>query len=133
MNEGNTNTPNGENIEQNGTATETQQDNVVTPTSEEVPNTLQDNSPEQGSTGPIVGVAIIVILLIAGGIYFWNTTTKNSTEQLQVIQSNEEADTIVNQLETQATSDEISSIEEDLGLTDFENLDSELDALLNEF
>ncbi len=102
--------------------------------SEEVPNTLQGDSPEQGSTGPIVGIAIIVILLIVGGIYFWNTVTnKDNSDQLSAIQSEVETNAIVNQLESQGTSDEVTAIEEDLGLTDFENLDSELNNLLNEF
>ena len=106
-----------------------------TPSNEEaVPNTLQGNAPQQSSSGPLVGVAIIIIVLIVGGIYFWSTAVDRDkeTRQLPTIQSGGETDAIVNQLNTQGISDEVADIEADLNLTDLENLDSELDVLLNE-
>ena len=100
-----------------------------------VPNTMQDNGPEQSTSGPLVGIAIIIIVLIAGGIYFWSTTMDRSGEvdELPTIQPGGEADAIVNQLNTQGTSDEVSDIVADANATDFEKLDSELEDLLNEF
>jgi len=105
------------------------------PSEETVPSTLQDNASEQSSSGPLAGIAIIIIVLIAGGIYFWSITVdKNGkVDQLPTIQSGGETDAIVNQLNTQGTSDEVTDIEADLNTTDLENLDSELNDLLNEF
>jgi len=101
---------------------------------EEIPNTLQSEAPEKSTSGPLIGVAIIIIVLIAGGIYFWSTAVNQDEDgdQLPTIQSGEETDAIVSRLESQGTSDEIADIEADLNTTELDNLDSELDDLLNE-
>lgn len=95
-----------------------------------------DDKPEESSSGPLVGIAIIVIVLIAGGIYLWSTTfnqEEEAADQAPAVEfTNAETDAIVNQLNSQGTSDEVADIEADLNLTDLENLDSELDDLLNE-
>ena len=101
---------------------------------EQVPNTPQSDNADKSAFGPIAGIAIIVIVLIVGGVYLWMTATDQDVDesQLPVIQSGGEAEAIVNQLNTQGTSDEIADIEADLNTTELENLDSELDDLLNE-
>jgi len=108
------------------------------PTQEEMPNTLQSDSPQQSSFGPLVGIAIIVILLIVGGVYFWNTTVDKERQENQLPtilpgdQVLEETDAIVDQLNTQGTSDEVVDIETDLSATELDTLDSDLNDLLNE-
>lgn len=100
----------------------------------EVPNTLQDEVTEPSSSGSLIGVVIIVIVLVAGGIYFWSSTINQDSEEnvLPTIQSGGDTDAIVNQLNEQGSSDEVADIEADLNTTDLESLDSELDDLLNE-
>lgn len=93
---------------------------------EEVPSTMQNNIPEKSTSGPIIGITIIVILLIIGGVYFWYTAIEQNKEEnkLPTIQSGAETDAIVNKLESQGTSDKITDIETDLNKTDLKNLDS---------
>jgi len=94
-----------------------------------------DSRHDAGSSGALVGTAVILILIIIGGFYLWTTKVPEVQEadQLPTIQSGGETEAIINQLETQGTSDEISDIEADLNATDLESLDSELDQLLDEF
>lgn len=94
----------------------------------------ETTSSSEKSFGALIGVIIIVAVLVAGGVYLWNRTVqeKGENEQLPVIQSGGETDAIVNQLESQGTSDEIDAIEKDLGTTDLEVFDTELNGILNE-
>lgn len=95
---------------------------------------ISEEVQEKSSSGSLIGVVIIIIVLVAGGIYFWSTISNrsNETDQLPTIQSGGETDAIVNQLNAQNTSDEVTDIEADLNTTELDNLDSELDDLLNE-
>jgi uncharacterized protein HemX len=43
--------------------------------------------PETKTNGASVGLVIIVIILIVGGIYFWQTKTKDALEQKQKIEA----------------------------------------------
>lgn len=105
----------------------------VTP-QEEAPQVPQEEIQERSSSGSLIGVAIIIIVLVAGGIYFWSTAVgrDRGSDQLPTIQSGGEVDAIVNQLNSQGTSDEVADIEADLNTTGLDNLDSELSDLLNE-
>ncbi len=96
-------------------------------------DTTQNNTSGKGTLGPIVGTIIIVILLIIGGIYFLNTAFNKNKEadKLPTIQSGGETDAVVNQLETQGTSDKVTDIEADLNTTDLKSLDSGLNNLIN--
>ena len=96
-------------------------------------NTKKNNASKKNPSGPIVGTIIIVILLIVGGIYFWNTAVNKSkeVEKLPTIQSGGETGAVVNQLESQGTSDKITDIETDLKSTNLKNLDSGLNNLIN--
>jgi len=92
--------------------------------------TVLQNTSSQGphnkSTGPIVGIIVIVVVLIFGGLYFWGQqiikegASPTSEEILNA------PDVKLNSLETQDTSDEINAIEKDLNATNLENLDEEL-------
>jgi hypothetical protein len=94
----------------------------------------QNNQKGENSYGPIVGIAIIVIVLIIGGIYLWFTAIERIEDepQLPTIQSGGETDAIVNELNSQSTSDELLEIEADLYATDLESLDTEIEDILNE-
>ncbi len=54
----------------------------------EVPPQNHEPKKQEGGVGPLVGIVIIVVLLLAGGIYFLITQAKqihqNSTDQEQV-------------------------------------------------
>ncbi len=74
---------------------------------------------EPNTIGPLTGVVIIIILLIAGGVYVLtqklNPQTKESTD--------------VGQLNTQGTSTNISDIKADVDSTNFDDLDNELNQI----
>ncbi len=94
--------------------------------------------PKKKSVGPIIGIAIIVIIIIFGGLYYWgaqiNTQEiKDEQESLTAEQIESQEDLSVKQLETQSTSDEIADIETDINATDLENLDQELENIDLEF
>lgn len=78
--------------------------------------------PEKKSAGPVFGIIIIVVLLILAGFYFWGTLD----DSMSPAEIAAEADTALESLETQSTSDEISDIEADLDATSLDDLDQEL-------
>ncbi len=107
---------------------------AVDATEDTTPNTLKGESQHTGS-GPLFGIIIIIIVLIAGGLYLWFAEveeTNSENEQLPTIQPSDGTDAVVDQLESQSVSDEIDAIEEDLSATDLDNIDAELDDILNE-
>lgn len=67
------------------------------------------------SSGPIIGIVVILAIIILGGLYFWS-------------QRADVADQAVESINAQDTSDEAAAIEADLNATDVENLDAELNA-----
>ena len=106
-----------------------------TPSQEEqvVPAAATTDSPQEKSSGPLVGIVIIVVLFIIGGYYYWTTQVDRGSTQTQESVISPETASIIESLQTQGTTDEISDIEDDLNSTDLENLDAELDDILNEF
>ena len=92
------------------------------------------NQKQTKSIGPIIGIAIIVVLIIFGGLYYWGAQISKrdipNDSQDTIVTTIEEIentpDATLEQLQTQSTSDEIADIEADLNLTDLENLDTEL-------
>lgn len=90
---------------------------------------------EEAEIGPIVGSIIVILVIIAGGVYFWFDHIK-STERLNAIINTElpENDETLTDLTEVSTSDDIAAIENDLENTDIEELDDDLgdiDALLD--
>ena len=80
--------------------------------------------------GPIIGVAIIVIVLILGGLYFWSTQL--SKEEMTAEEITAQEDPALIELQKQSDSDEIADIEADLDATDLEGLDAELEQIEQE-
>ncbi|MFA6397450.1 MAG: hypothetical protein WDK96_01200 [Candidatus Paceibacterota bacterium] len=78
---------------------------------------------ESKSHGALIGSIIVVVILIIGGIYFWNTDVKQALQEKQLNQQDEQ---LVQQLNTQGTSDELADIEKDLNDTQLDNLDQNI-------
>lgn len=74
---------------------------------------------ESGSKGPLIGTVIVVILLIAGGVFFLADRMKQTNTELP-------PDAATLQLQNQSTSTDISTIEADVNSTDLNGLDKEL-------
>jgi hypothetical protein len=77
--------------------------------------------------GPVLGIIIIIVLLVAGGLFVLN----NSLTQPEISLENVEnmPDTQSDNLGLQATSTELDAIESDANATDLSNLDSEIDQI----
>ena len=71
----------------------------------------------EDSSGPIIGVIVILALVILGGLYFWG---QRSASPLSTGDENLES------IKMQSGSDEVSAIETDLEATAIEGVDSEL-------
>jgi len=77
--------------------------------------------------GPIVGVIIIVALIVLGGLYMWSRWSDRAPAPPDV-----NSDPLVQELETQSSSDKASDIEADLNATDLGNLDADFAEIENE-
>lgn len=94
----------------------------------------------RGGVGPIAGAIIVILLLVAGGLYFWGAKLNEKAQEntMPYIPSNDTAPapqtstaTDTDGMPTQSTSDEPSSIESDFNAMDFESIESQNDAELN--
>lgn len=77
--------------------------------------------------GPVIGLVIILVIIIIGGLYFW-TTRKTYAPQQEFTVPAEQAST-TDEINQQNTSDDINSIEADLGSfneASIDNVDSGL-------
>ena len=79
-------------------------------------STHSTGSGQGSSSGPVVGVIIILVIVILAGLYFWGQRGIENMDE-----TNTEAIT------TENTSDDTDSIENDLNNTDVE-VDSEINA-----
>src|SRR5689334_16691953 len=92
------------------------------------------------SVGPVAGAIIVILLLIAGGLYFWGAqlSKQRESEPLPFIPSNDTSapegtvtsDTSAG-LPPQSSSDDISSIEADANAMNLEQLEAQNSADLN--
>ena len=101
-------------------------------------NTPQTNEKRSKSIGSIIGLAIIMVILIFGGLYYWGAQINKQQTQEQLDNTTAEMienqlDTALEQLQAQNESDEISDIEIDLNDTVLEGLDQELENIDVEF
>ena len=86
------------------------------------------------SSGALIGTIIVIVVLVVGGFYLWNTKVQPMIEQkntppIESVASDETSKTTIEQLSSQATSDETSSIQSDLSATDMSGLDKDLQAI----
>ena len=101
-------------------------------------NAPQTNEERSTSIGSIIGLAIIIVILIFGGLYYWGAQINKQQTQEQLDNTTAEMienqlDTALEQLQAQNESDEISDIEIDLNDTVLEGLDLELENIDVEF
>ncbi|MDO8569296.1 MAG: hypothetical protein Q7R89_00715 [bacterium] len=83
---------------------------------EEKQNNINVEAEEgEGSNGLIIGAIVILVIIILGGLYFWNQRAASD-------------EAVINEINLQNNSDEAAAIEADLNATDIENLDAELNA-----
>lgn len=92
-----------------------------------IPNEMPE---EHGNTvGPVVGTIVIVAVLVIGGLYYWGAQLNKQSavdESLTAEDITAAVDTSTEALGIQSTSDEVTAIEDDLDLTDLDDLDAEL-------
>jgi uncharacterized protein HemX len=120
-----------ENFNQNNISPETTENQSSEVTQQMPTEQPQYDATDKKSIGPIIGIAIIVVIIIFGGLYYWggkinNQELRNAQESITAEEISNQQDTSVESLQVQSTSDEITDIEADLDLTDLENLDAEL-------
>ena len=78
--------------------------------------------PEQKSSGALVGLIIIIIILVLGGVYLWINNTSKETETADPISSNEnKADN-----KDGVTVDNTLDLDANINSIDLESLDSEI-------
>jgi len=89
---------------------------------------------EHDSTGPLVGIIIIILILVLGGIYYAGKTNPEKEDvSLTADDIRNKEDQFAQNLSVQGTSDETAAIEVDLEASDFESLDAEINAIDAEF
>src|SRR3989344_1286437 len=101
-------------------------------------NAPQTNEERSKSIGSIIGLAIIIVILIFGVLYYWGAQINKQQTQEQLDNTTAEMienqpDAALEQLQAQNESDEISDIEIDLNDTVLEGLDQELENIDVEF
>jgi hypothetical protein len=98
-------------------------------------------APKSG-VGPIAGAIIVILLLVAGGLYFWgaklNEDIQNNTipyipddAGMQFDATTSSATDTDTGFPPQSSSDDPSSIESDFNAMDFDAIDSQNEAELN--
>ena len=93
-------------------------------------STQSEEQPSEGSKGALIGSVIVVVLIIAGGIYIF--LNRPTPAQLPPEEITDAEDTALDNLNSQSNSDELSDIEADVNNTDLENLDAELENIEQE-
>lgn len=90
-------------------------------------NSQENNTKKDGSVGPTIGSVIVILIIIIGGFYFWNSIiNKNVTED---VNEQTQGDEQTMQLEAQSDSTEINDIEKDLMDTNLDNLEEGIDQI----
>jgi hypothetical protein len=81
---------------------------------------VQSQPEKKSSIGPLVAVVVILALIIIGSLYF----LKERSAQLPYVPPAEpRGDAVAESLNKQSSSDDLSSIENDLNSTNLDNLD----------
>jgi len=80
------------------------------------------------SVGPAIGIVIIILVIILGALYFWGQTIDRREAMINQQMSEMEQQSEEN-LPAQSSSDDLSSIEADLNMADFDSLGNEFDSV----
>ena len=103
----------------------------------QAPGSIPQPEPQRSAIGPVAGVIIIVVLLIAGALYFWGISMNGTGDVPPLILGDEQTATPETGMPTsdasaglpqQSTSDEVGSIEADLQAMDLDALRASADA-----
>jgi len=88
-------------------------------------NDTNSGAEAKDSTGPVIGLVVILAIIILGGLYFWSQRSggEGSVADEAVI-----TDEAVKAIDIQSKADDTASIETDLNATDIETIDSEINA-----
>ena len=78
-----------------------------------------ENKKQNGELGPMIGIAIVVIVLIIGGFFFAK----------QRIEKSREFQNTLNEGQVLSNSDELSDLESEAGMMKFDDLGSDIDNL----
>ncbi len=92
------------------------------------PETISLPPSESKSSGPIIGIIVVILLLVGGALYVWKTKLADQFIPTPLPTT----DAATSAFETVGTSTEPSDIETDLINTDLDDLDLDLGALLIE-
>lgn len=86
------------------------------------------NTPEtHSSTGPVIGIAIIVVLLAVGGYYFWSTQLPTGTDNLRATPTTETSQNETWQAPA-STSDAPADLQAEIDATDMAQFEAQMDA-----
>ena len=95
--------------------------------------------PHKSTIGPIVGALVVILLLAAGGLYFWGAklNQENGDNSVPYIPSDDvpaagDRDT-QSGLPPQSSSDETAAIQADLDAMNFNQFDAQTEADVNNF
>lgn len=84
-------------------------------------STIGSAAPNNGGTGPVVGVIIIVAILALGAVYFWYDAKMQAPASLpadeSATQTQASNDSVLDALTTTSSQDTASAIEADLNST----------------
>lgn len=95
---------------------------------------MDETTPKKVGIGSTVGTIIIIALIVLGGLYFWGKRLEESKNIKQITTENTQVTPTpltaeqqeANLIRTTSTSDDLGSIESDLGKTNLDNLTPEL-------
>lgn len=105
---------------------------VTPPSMEGMPGNPMGGMPEkENHWGPLIGIVIVVVLLAAGGLYYFLGQQGNflGNEGKSAEDIMNEKDGALDALKDQSTSNAYSAIEGDFNATNFNTLDSDLNAI----
>lgn len=106
--------------------------------SNQSPTSFGTPTPDRKPIGPIAGAVIVILLLAAGGLYFWGAAinAKNPEGTPPLILGNEQASATADTeagLPEQSSSDELSSIEADLNAMNMQQFEAEANGSVSSF
>ncbi|MCK9351951.1 MAG: hypothetical protein WCT49_01495 [Candidatus Paceibacterota bacterium] len=112
-------------------------ENIEPTTAENMPPMQTPPQVAPRSSGALIGTIIVVIILVLGGLYIWNSNIQPKieqkltppTEEQQAAQETAAANASIEQLGAQSPSDETASIESDLNVTNLDNIDADIQAI----
>ncbi len=96
----------------------------------ESPAPEQENTPREKSAGGVISTIIVVVIILIGAVYLFNSREPVAkTPEITAEEITAAPDAQKENLLEQSTSDNVTAIEADLDTTNFDGLDSELQAI----